>query len=204
MRNGEYRVATANGLFVKMTACISNFDIQFQKQTCWLKRVVPIKHDAPGDDVPHGHSVKHFPRVPHAPARRVRPGQRGSDKPIVQCPCPDGQRVRGRDVRASTLAARSGAEQGRKRSGPRCGQAGAAEAGAGGEHEAWGRGGGGTDGGEEGPVRVRVGRRRWGDGVAAAEEDGSELTEVVLLLHVHVHWLRPTFPESYAPFRLLG
>jgi hypothetical protein len=94
--------------------------------------------------------------------------------------------VRAPDVRASTLAASSGAEQGRKRSAALWGKAGAAEAGAGSEHKAWG-GGGSSDGSEVGPIGVREGRQRRGDGVAAAEEHGLELTQVVVV-RVRVHW----------------
>ena len=143
---------------------------------------IPIKHDAPGDDVPHGHSVEHPPCVPHAPARRVRPHQRGPDEPVAQRPDPDGRRVRAPHVRASTVAASRGAEQGGERAGPRRGQARAAEARAGREGEARSGGGGGADGDEVGAVGVRVGRRRRRDGVAAAEEGGVELAQVVVVV----------------------
>ena len=109
---------------------------------------IPIEHDAPGNDVPHGYSVEHPPRVLHAAARRVRPHQRGADEPVAQRPDPDGRRVRAPHVRASTVAASRGAEQGGERAGPRRGQARAAEARAGREREA--RGGRGGRPGEEG------------------------------------------------------
>jgi len=106
--------------------------------------------------------------------------------------------VRAPDISASTHAASSGAEQGWKRSGPRWRQAGAAEAGTGSEHEAWG-GGGCTDGGEVGPVRIQVGRRWRGDLVAAAEEDGLELTQVVVV-RVRVHWCQCLVKPSDGAF----
>ena len=143
---------------------------------------IPIEHDAPGNDVPHGYSVEHPPRVLHAAARRVRPHQRGADEPVAQRPDPDGRRVRAPHVRASTVAASRGAEQGGERAGPRRGQARAAEARAGREGEARSGGGGGADGDEVGAVGVRVGRRRRRDGVAAAEEGGVELAQVVVVV----------------------
>jgi len=117
---------------------------------------IPIEHDAPGNDVPHGYSVEHPPRVLHAAARRVRPHQRGADEPVAQRPDPDGRRVRAPHVRASTVAASRGAEQGGERAGPRRGQARAAEACAGRKREKRSGDGGGADGGEVGAVGVWV------------------------------------------------
>jgi hypothetical protein len=93
--------------------------------------------------------------------------------------------VRSPDVRAGAVAASGGAEQGGECARPRRGQAGAAEARAGREREARSWGGGGADGGEVGAVGVRVGRRRWRDWEAAAEEGGAQLAHVVVRVRLH-------------------
>ena len=110
-------------------------------ELCQLRRALPVKHDAPSDDVPLGHSVEHPAGVRDAPACRVRPDQRRPDEAVVRDPDTDGQPVRAPHERGGIgigidLAAQGGAEKGWERTATWRGQAGAVKAGAGGDRKA--------------------------------------------------------------------
>jgi hypothetical protein len=102
-----------------------------EHELCQLQRALPVKHDTPSDDVPHGHFVQHSAGVCDALEGCIRADQCCPNKTVVLDPDPDGKPVHAFQNRGGiSLVARGGAKQGRERTAAWRGQAGAAEAGA--------------------------------------------------------------------------